>query len=158
MSAAEQAVESSTDTSKVAVRDVLEPITATTNTSSTPASRPATSTPLLLPSQRLTTQHSSSSSRRQRSIKAAIGGGHSVRSSIGTKRPDSSAAGSARQRVTAAGSLLSTKAVLACCSAIVGLLLGAWAVLSVQHLHTQVSTSSAHAHAGDCTVQMHSSR
>jgi hypothetical protein len=29
---------------------------------------------------------------------------------------------------------------LACCSAAVGLLLGAWAVLSVQHMHTQVGS------------------
>uniref|UniRef100_A0A383V407 Uncharacterized protein n=1 Tax=Tetradesmus obliquus TaxID=3088 RepID=A0A383V407_TETOB len=60
-------------------------------------------------------------------------------SSSSSKRADAAAAASissTRQRVQA--SLLSPKAVLACCSAAVGLLLGAWAVLSVQYMHTQV--------------------
>jgi hypothetical protein len=64
---------------------------------------------------------------------------HIMRSS-NSKRKDIAGAAilSATGKQRVAASLWSAKAALACCSAAVGLLLGAWAVLSVQHMHTQV--------------------
>jgi hypothetical protein len=108
-------------------------------TSSSRHTRHAAAPPLLPVNQRLQTQHSSNS-RRQRS-KTLLGNSNHT-SSSSRRRSSSSdtgganAAGGARQRIAA--HLLNPKAALACCSAAVGLLLGAWAVLSVQHMHTQV--------------------
>lgn len=109
--------------------------------------------PLLPLAQRPTRAHSSGlhfAGKRQRHRTIATTNSSNTAGSSGS----SSASNSSRKDTAATTGgrrlrrLLQMRAVLAACSAAVGLLLGAWAVLSVQHLHTQVRCYAGHSALG----------